>query len=440
MWKLIVLALVFAVLATFVYFYEIAGEEERKEEAELEESLLRLKEDDIRFREISRAGFPVIKLERVGERWFLEEPVQTPADQTTVSSLLSNLTTAKRARTFSNVDDRLEEYGLTEPGVQIQVRTADQVRTLLFGGKDFTGNELYVKLAEKPEVFVTAALILTSAQKEVIEWRDKSIVSFEQDQVVELRIVRGAEELTMAKKEDRWWLEGPINEPADGDTIRGLLSTLENGTAQVFVTERADELAQYGLDEPTVAVQLRTKGDDDWIRLEVGAQEEENFFARSSQGSAVFMVEKKVPQDLFQELWEFRAKEVVDVEQDNIATVAVHRDESEIAARREDYKWTIESPEEHRDREALAYKFWYPIDDIEFRSIDEAVETFPQPEIRVVVTQNDGTVRNFEFARRGEGYAARQVETGRQGEISEESFEKLSFDVEDITGELPSGE
>ena len=32
MWKLIILALIFVVLATFVYFYEIAGEEERKEE------------------------------------------------------------------------------------------------------------------------------------------------------------------------------------------------------------------------------------------------------------------------------------------------------------------------------------------------------------------------------------------------------------------------
>jgi hypothetical protein len=181
-------------------------------------------------------------------------------------------------------------------------------------------------------------------------------------------------------------------------------------------------------------IRLREKGEDSWVQLDVGSQQEETFFAKNSQGAAVFTVEKKIPQDLFQELWEFRAKEVVDVEQDKVARVAVVRNDDEIVARREEYKWILERPEANKDEEALAYKFWYPIDDIDFETIDDDVETFPEPEIQIVVTMTDGTVRNFEFARRGDGYVARQVETGRQGEISQDNFEKLNFKVEDITG------
>ena len=149
--------------------------------------------------------------------------------------------------------------------------------------------------------------------------------------------------------------------------------------------------------------------------------------------SAVFTVEKEVFRDLFQEVWEFRSKDVVNVDQDEIAQVMIDRTESKLVVRHEDYKWIVETPEEYQDKEVLGYKFWYPIDDIEFESISDEAWEFPAPEIRIHLTLKDGTERRFDFAKREEEYLAWQVESGRQGGISKENFEKLDFKLEEIT-------
>ncbi len=68
-----------------------------------------------------------------------------------------------------------------------------------------------------------------------------------------------------------------------------------------------------------------------------------------------------------QDLWAYRDKEVMDVDQDQIARVVIRREEGEeIALRYEDYQWIVEVPESQKDKEALSYKFWYPINDIRF--------------------------------------------------------------------------
>ena len=132
----------------------------------------------------------------------------------------------------------------------------------------------------------------------------------------------------------------------------------------------------------------------------------------------------------------FRDKGVLDVEQNQIARIVIHKKEDEeIALSYEDYKWIVESPDAQKDQEALAYKFWYPITEIRFLSIQDeesGLMNFPEPDVEVIVTLNDGSQRTFIFAGGGDRYLAQKVESGRQGTISQEDFEKLHFKIEDI--------
>ena len=91
--KLAVLAVVFAGLAAFVYFYEIEGQEARDEAKKLEESLLRIKQDQISQVEIVRKDKDPIRLVKKDEAWMLESPIQTSADKTTSRRMIS-VTTA----------------------------------------------------------------------------------------------------------------------------------------------------------------------------------------------------------------------------------------------------------------------------------------------------------------------------------------------------------
>ncbi len=57
----------------------------------------------------------------------------------------------------------------------------------------------------------------------------------------------------------------------------------------------------------------------------------------------------------------------MEVDQHQNERVLILRDEGEeIALRYEDYQWIVEVPESQKDKEALSYKFWYPINDIRF--------------------------------------------------------------------------
>jgi len=430
--KLLVLSLICAGLAAFVYFYEIVGEEKREEARELEERLVRFEQDEINGLRISREGSPDIVVERDGEEWNLKEPLDTVADTETVNSLLRNLTDARRERTFENGAEAAEKYGLTDPPIRLVVRKDDEQKVLEIGNKDYTGNELYVMFEGEPQVYLTSALLLDAVDKGLMDWRDKSILSFDRDQVQEIRIKRTSEEVVLTKKGDHWFLTAPIEEPADESTVSSLLSTLENGKAQEFITEDAEDLSEFGLDNPAVTVRLREEGEDLWRQLELGSQLEETVFARNPLRPVVFTVEKDVFKDLFQELWEFRSKEVVDVDQDEIARLTIDRQGDKITVRHEDYKWILEVPKEQEGQEVLAYKFWYPIDDIKFESILDDSLDFPEPELRILVELRDGSRRSFEFASRGDTYLARQVESGRQGEISKDDFEKLDLEPEEM--------
>lgn len=431
--KLAVLTLLLVGLATFVYFYEIEGEEGREEARKLEESLMRLQQEDIEALRIDREGSAPIVLKRSDEGWVLKEPLETPADQATVDSLLKNLSDARRVRSFEKGGESASEYGLVDPAVRLTVETREDKKVLLVGDKDFTGNELYVMFQGDSQVFLTSGLILSSIDKELVDWRDKTILSFERDSLQELRIKRASEEIVLVRSDDKWSLAGPIKEPADDGTVSSLLSTLETSKAKEFVTENAGDLKEFGLESPTLVVQVREEGEDSWRQLELGAESEGKVFGRNPSRPAVFTVEKDVLKDLFKELWDFRSKEVVDVDQGQIAEVAIERKESQLRVRHEDYKWMLETPEGGASKEVLAYKFWYPIDDIEYETIQDDGSTFPEAEVRIILTLNDGSIRNYEFARQGDAFLARQVESGRQGEISKEDFEKLQFKLEDIS-------
>ena len=190
------------------------------------------------------------------------------------------------------------------------------------------------------------------------------------------------------------------------------------------------------MDSPTATIRVQHEEEEGWRVLELGQYKGEHTLARNPERASVFTVSQEIRDQLSQDVLAFRDKSVLDVEQNQIARIVIHRKEDEaIALRYEDYAWIVESPDAQKDQEALAYKFWYPITEIRFLSIqDEGSDlmNLPEPDVEVIVTLNDGSQRTFVFAANGDRYWARKVESGRQGTISQEDFEKLQFKIEDM--------
>lgn len=439
--KLTVLAVIFVALAAFVYFYEIAGEEEREKAQELEESLFRVEEDEISALIITRNEAETVALKKSDDKWMIEEPIEASADESTVNGLLGSIERAKRAKSFDDADAQFSAYGLDNPSAVLNVTAGEVTKTLEFGSKDYTGSQIYVRFSDEQKVYLTSLSLLTSLEKDLLDWRNKDAISFERARVEAIQIDREKDRVELVKQDDSWRLESPIQEKADDGKVSSLLSSLESARAESFVTEEAESLDEYGLGDPATIVRVREEGEDSWHQLELGAlaggegTEDETWFARDPQRTSVFTLKRDLFDDLQQDVWEFRDKDVIDVKQDQIERLSIKRDDSEIIVRREDYKWIFELPEELKDKEALSYKLWYPLDDIQFDSIEDEAGSIAAPDVEVVITLLDGTTRTYRFLEDGESHLALKMDSGQRGTISHDDFEKLTISPDELAAE-----
>jgi hypothetical protein len=330
---------------------------------------------------------------------------------------------------------------LTDPRVRVVLKGDKEERTLLFGSDDFTGNQVYVQLQGSPDIYLTSDYLFNSADKELKDWRNKKVLTFDRNQVQNIEITRTerprpSEQIKLKKQGEKWLLEQPIQEAADEGAVSSLLSTLESAEAQKFVTEQPDDLKTYGLQEPVATVRIREQGKDSWKTLELGRKEDDACLARTTDRTPVFTVKTEVFDKLNQKLWEFRDKSVVDVEQDRVAQLSFKRADAEIVLKRQDDgKWVVQKPDSLKGKEAFTYKFWYPLTDIKYQSIDDRAADAAgsgKPGIQVTVKLKDGSQRSYEFSQEGDKYLARKVDAKRVGSISKESFEALKFKPEDL--------
>lgn len=432
--RLVILLIIFLGLGAFVYFYEIGGQDERQRAQELEESLFRLERDQIEEIEIVRPeSQSTIVLRKDGDTWTIEQPIRTPADQSAVDSLLSRIVDAKRDRTFESEEiDSEGEYGLNQPQFELRVSTPETERSLLIGSEDFTGSNVYVRLAEERQVHMTSDLLVNALDKEASDFRSKDVLRFSRSDIDRIELFQDDKRVILEKREGQWHLLEPVQDRASESAVSSLLSTLETARVQQFVAEEPEDLSEFGLSEAGVRVRLRNSTDGTWVALEIGDQQEENYLARDLQRSPVFTVAASVYESVTRDAWDFRNKDVVDVQQDQIERLRLSHSGQELVVRREEMKWIIESPEALSGQEALAYKFWYPIDDIQFETLSEEAVSFDS-EIAVAITLQDGTEKHFEFGRRGEEFWAHDVDSGRKGQISAEDYEGLQLNPEEIT-------
>jgi hypothetical protein len=439
--KLTGLALAFVALAAFVYFYELAGEEARDAARELEESLFRIEEDAIVALGITRTGADPVELRKSDEGWFLEAPIEASADSATVDSLLRGIDSASRSKTLDDPEGQLEAYGLDSPQASLSVGTGEVTKVLELGNKDYTGSQVYARFEGEQVVYLTSASLLTSIGKDLIDWRNKAALTFDLGKTEEIQIERQTDRVELVKRDGTWLLESPLSGKANGGKVSSLLSSLESAKAETFVTEAAEGLGDYGLLTPRLIVRVREAGEESWRQLEVGTKaggttnEDATWFARDPQRTPIFTLKQDLLDDLEQDVWEFRDRDVIDVMQDEVQRLRLKHGDSEILVSREEYRWVVETPDDFKGKEAQTYKLWYPIDDIEFESLEDRAREISDPDVEINISLSDGTTRTYRFKQEGEAYFAEKVESGLTGTISGEDFAKLKVTPEEIVAQ-----
>jgi hypothetical protein len=253
--KTLVLFVILAILAAYVYFYEIKGGEERDEADKIAKKILVVEPDSVRLIEI-RSVFNRFIFERLGDDWRIKDPVKTGGDKSTIESLLTTLKNMDKIREFSINADEQKDYGLVGRSYLVIFELNSGRRdSLRFGDNTPVGSNVFVSKGDTM-VYTIAANAKNTVTKNLFDWRDKSIAKVRESEISEFQLKNTKGSFKLVKEGSDWQLLKPKKVRGDNSTISALLRKFENGKAKSVVSESLDNSGQYNLKWPAYQIDL----------------------------------------------------------------------------------------------------------------------------------------------------------------------------------------
>jgi hypothetical protein len=330
-------------LGAWAYFKEFRGSEERRKAEETKDRALLFERADLKAVVLQNAG-GTLRLERSGDAWSIATPIASPTDRDAVEGLLTSLEMARVERRLGEASEK-KTYGLDPPASTLTVETSTgEPQVIALGDTSPIGGSVYALLAGGREVAVVSSSLGEVGKKDLLGLRDKSLLSFDPWKVKSLTIERGRETVSLAKPDDGWKIERPIEAPADGPTITDFLSALERLRAGRFVVEKAEaaDLRAHGLDPPAARVTILQEGWDTAKTILFGREEAGSRYAATVGRDPIVTVGSDIWPKVATSLLDLRRKDLLAVSQyrTTALTAALDGREALVLTKQKDGGWT----------------------------------------------------------------------------------------------------
>jgi len=320
--KTIVLVLIAAALGAYVYFYEIKGGEQRAKQKEAAEKLLVFNKDSVDFVEIQAPkGHFIFKKSPDG--WQIREPVQTDADEAPIKSLLSNLNSAKKQRSFSADKNKLAGYGLDARALTIRLKGRGlPAATIKMGDKTSVGSNVYVTVDDST-VAMIPAYIKTSADKSLFDWRYKKAIHFKKDAIRQITLRSPKGTFSFVKDKGNWLMTAPRKGKADKSAVDALLNKLEWGRIKAVVAEHSPSLKKFGLARPAYRLELLTGAEKAKLGLSFSRIKNNTVYGKDDARPLIFKVDSLFMKPFNKNLFAFRDKSVEDFNREEADSISL---------------------------------------------------------------------------------------------------------------------
>lgn len=357
-----ILLLVAAALGAFVWFYEIEGEEGRKQASEAEKRLfVGLEPEDVSWVELTTSDGTRVRAERDASGWQIRQPLAFPGDAGAWDGIAAALTQSTRDAIFED-PQAPEVYGLGDGADEVRFGTPDGEHALRLGSAAPLGGNTYAAVAGARPVYTIPTWRASSLRKDFDALREKRILRFDVGSVTGLVASWPGGRVELAREGEAWRVVSPIEGPADAEVVSDLLSNLSFLRAQGFEDAPAAD-AETGLAPPAYRVALTITDDTGEaasqrvLTLEVGSVVDEGArFARAGLPSLFRIAEARLG-DLPRDVSAYRFKQLAHFAVEDAARVEmIFRDGSdtplEIDAVRDGSVWS--SQPESMDPEKIA--------------------------------------------------------------------------------------
>lgn len=345
--RLMVLALVVAALGAYIWFYERHQPTTGEVQERADKLLPELDKDTVTTIDITHGQDHLALVKRDGS-WRLSEPMDYPAEESAVDALLAALENLKVERSLAAGEVDPKAYGLDEPEFTVRLATGTgPAWTLKVGQEEPLGHNRAVTL-DGTSVKLVPKWFVSDLDKDLDGWRSHDVVDVFEDQVASLDIEAGKDRIQVARDGDVWRLLEPLQDLADRDHVRNLISDLNALRVVEFIDDPSVEPGQLGLDHPRYRVKIvRTEGKAP-VLLEFGAKAEEKGEHRVAcrrDGAELFWVTDRAEVRLGKAPVLWRSKVVYPFDSWDVEALTVSAGEATATVERSDSGWTCDGHE-----------------------------------------------------------------------------------------------
>ncbi len=186
----------------------------------------------------------VITLKKENETWKVN---QFKADNEIVKNFLSNL----NALTIDSLTSRNEKnYPMMEvneeKGSLVTFFQGKNIISSFFVGKEGASfQDFYLRISGKKEVYLAKGEIKFFIEKTVDDWRDKKILSVQENQLKSLTYTYSTSTFSLIKKANDWFAQSDSQEKkVKKDTLQPLLDELKSLNALGFANKKEENLLE----------------------------------------------------------------------------------------------------------------------------------------------------------------------------------------------------
>jgi hypothetical protein len=215
-------------------------------------------------------------------------------------------------------------------------------------------------------------------QRQAAKAAAERLFQLNKDAIQAVTITRGKEVIKLAKDADEGWLlTEPVRARTEQRSVEDVLDGLVEGKRERVIAEQADNLADFGLQEPSLTVEATVKDAATPTVLHIGARTPtfSGYYARAGEQPTVWLIPTSLQAKLDKTVFSLRDKTVLALEEKQVKRIEVQHGEQHLAVERDGDGWKLVAPLEAK---ADKTKITDLISAINGAKVKEFIEETPQ--------------------------------------------------------------
>ncbi len=316
---LLIAVIVLAGLAGGVYWSDKAKQAEEKAPAkDAPPKILTIPDDQFKGIRLQKTGgdATVVQKSDAG-KWEIKEPKPLAADQDSVGSVVSALSSLTSDRLIEDKASDLAPYGLASPSIEVIVTKKDgKTEDLLIGDDTPTGGSTFVKLKNDPRVFSVSSGTKSSLDKSSKDLRDKRLLTFDSDKLTRVELQAKGQTVEFGKNnQNEWQILKPKPLRADGSQVEELVRKLKDAKMDTSVSDEDAKKAvtAFGSGTKVGVANVSDSAGTQTIEVRVVSKDKDkNYYAKSTAVEGIYKVANDLGEGLDKDLNSFRNKKLFD--------------------------------------------------------------------------------------------------------------------------------